>query len=301
MLHEFSPTEIIFASTTLCNLRCAHCFVNRTPLKLDIDAAKSLILSCKKNEKSQIEKIGFSGGEPFLYMEFLTQIINFARSQDFMFDQIMTNGDWWQTENALRAALKSIYDAGYDGKIGVSYDNFHGQKYERIRTFCSCVNDIFGEENLTVQAVADSLLDEKKSDQLEAELNSLCEDFSADIFILPQTFQGNDYHGWQSKKWFKDDFCEGPGNILFVHATGDIAPCCGFANENAELFIGKITDSFEKIMFNAKSNKMVAACFSQGLLSCAKKMEKSGTKFPGTKRTDDICTFCDFICKNSKI
>lgn len=298
MLHEFNPTEIIFASTTLCNLHCAHCFVNRTSLKLNIDDAKSLILSCKQSESSQIDKIGFSGGEPFLYLDFLTEIIKFSREQDFMFDQIMTNGDWWKDEANLRKTLQKIYDAGYDGKIGVSYDNFHAQKFERIQTFCSVVNEIFGEENLAIQAVADPFLDEQKSNQLESELNSLCDDFAADIFILPQTFQADDERGWQSKKWFKEDFCSGPGNIFFVHPTGDIAPCCGFANEDKQLFIGKITDSFEKIMQNARENKMVQTCFSSGLLKRAKEMEKSGAKFPGKGRTSDICTFCDFVCKS---
>lgn len=299
MKHEFVPSEIIFASTTLCNLHCEHCFVNRVPLKLKIEDAKSLILSCKQNKNSQIEKIGFSGGEPFLYLEFLNEIIKFARAQDLMFDQIMTNGDWWKDENDLRETLQKIYDAGYDGKIGISYDNFHAQKFERIKAFCACVNEIFGEENITIQAVADPLLDDEKSDKLEKELNLLCNDFNADIFILPQTFQGTDERGWQSKKWFKDDFCTGPGNILFVQATGDIAPCCGFANENSALFIGKITDSFEKIMQNASSNKMIEECFSTGLLSSAKKMEKLGTEFPCKGRTNDICTFCDFLCKQN--
>lgn len=230
-------------------------------------------------------------------MDFLTEIIKDAREKDFMFDQIMTNGDWWESESGLCAALQKIYDAGYDGKIGVSYDNFHAQKYERIRTFCSCVNKVFGEESISVQAVADPLLDKEKSDRLEEELNSLCEDFAADIYILPQTFQGSDERGWQAKKWFKEDYCAGPGNILFVHATGDIAPCCGFANENRKLFIGRITDSFGEIMRNAAKSEMIQTCFSSGLLQLAKKMEKSGVKFKGTGKTDDICTFCDFACR----
>lgn len=296
MSREFTPTEIIFASTTLCNLHCAHCFVNRAPLKLSIDDAKKLLSSCRQSKSSQIDKVGFSGGEPFMFMDFLVEIIKDAREKNFMFDQIMTNGDWWKSEAELSETLQKVYDAGYDGKIGLSYDNFHAQKYERIRTFCSYINRIFGEGSLAVQAVADPFLDDVKSAELENELNSLYEDFSADIFILPQTFQGLDKRGWQSKRWFKEDFCTGPGNIFFVHPTGDIAPCCGFANENPKLFIGKITDSFDKIMENAEKSKMIRTCFSTGLLALAKKMEKSGAKLPGKGKTDDICTFCDFAC-----
>ena len=137
-------------------------------------------------------------------------------------------------------------------------------------------------------------MDDEKTEKLESELNALGNDFSADIFVLPQTFQSDDKRGWQSKKWFKEDFCEGPGNILFVHADENIAPCCGFANENCALFIGKITDSFDSVMQNAEKNPMIKLCFEKGLSSLIKKLEKE-KKLPG--KTGDICTFCDFIAK----
>ena len=290
----FEPLEIIFASTTACNLHCAHCFVNREPLHLNASDAKNLLASCRNTPGCQIDKVGFSGGEPFLDLAFLTDVITFAREKDFMFDQIMTNGVWWKTEEELTSTLRKIADCGYDGKIGVSYDNFHGQNYEKIRAFCRAVNDVFGEEKINIQAVADPLLNDEDTEKLEGELNALCEDFAADVFILPQTFKGTDERGWQSRKWFKDDYCEGPGQILFVHATGDIAPCCGFANENPALFIGKITDSFGTIMENASTNEMIKHCYDTGLLKLARQIEKSGEKLPGKGKTDDICTFCDY-------
>lgn len=290
----FIPTEIIFASTTLCNLRCAHCFVNRNNISLSAKEAVDFLASCKNSESSRIEKVGFSGGEPFLAMDFLCKVINFSRNNDFMFDQIMTNGVWWKNEDELNKALQKIYDAGYDGKIGISYDNFHGQNYGKIRTFCAAVNKIFGEESISVQAVADPFLDDEKTEKLESELDALGNDFSADIFILPQTFQSEDKRGWKSDEWFKEDFCQGPGNILFVHPDGNIAPCCGFANENCALFIGKITDSFEKVMKNASETPMIRLCFEKGLSSLIPKLEKED-KLPG--KTGDICTFCDFVSK----
>ncbi len=290
----FIPTEIIFASTTLCNLHCAHCFVNRNNISLSAKEAVDFLASCKNSESSRIEKVGFSGGEPFLAMDFLCKVINFSRNNDFMFDQIMTNGVWWKNEDELNKALQKIYDAGYDGKIGISYDNFHGQNYGKTRTFCAAVNKIFGEESISVQAVVDPFLDDEKTEKLESELDALGNDFSADIFILPQTFQSEDKRGWQSDEWFKEDFCQGPGNILFVHPDGNIAPCCGFANENCSLFIGKITDSFENVMKNADKNPMIKLCFEKGLSSLITKLESEG-KLPG--RTEDICTFCDFVSK----
>jgi len=253
---------------------------------------------------TDIYKIGFSGGEPFLNLDFMLDVIKYGYKNEFCFDQIMTNGDWWKTESDLRSTLTKIRNAGYDGKIGLSYDNFHGQDFKRIKTFAAAVNDIFGEESLNVQAVADAELGDKETEILENQLNTLAEDFAAEVFILPQTFQGDDEKGWQSKKWFKEDYCEGPGQILFVHATGDIAPCCGFANENPALFVGNIkTDTFESVMKKASENKMINMCYNTGLLKEAKKMEAESksapTPLPGTGRTDDICTFCDFVCKKT--
>lgn len=280
----FEPTEIIFSSTSACNLHCDHCFVSRNPQKLSIEDAKNFISSCKKAPNSQIQKIGFSGGEPFLYFEFLLEITKFTIEQDLLFDQIMTNGDWWKTEEDLNEKLQALYNAGYDGKFGVSYDEFHGQTPQRMTTFISSVQKIFGNDSVNIQSVGNSL-------PLEVETT---------IYTLPQTFQSEDEHAWKAKKWFKDDYCEGPGNIFYVHSNGNIAPCCGFANENPELFIGKITDSFETIMNNAKNNKLVKICFETGLgkyrHQIKKQMHHTGKKFPG--KCNDICSFCDYVCKN---
>jgi len=288
---NFNPTEIIFSATTLCNLHCNHCFVSRQDKKIQIEAAKKFIQSCKN---TSIEKIGFTGGEPFLYFDFILEITKVALENDFLFDQIMTNGDWWKSEEELTEKLQTLYDAGYDGHIGLSWDNFHGQNKERMITFIKKVQSIFGNDSINIQYVDDN----GKGISLE-EIKSTCPEIS--VFQLPQTFPSNDSRAWKSKKWFKEDFCTGPGNVLYVHTNGNIAPCCGFANENSKLFIGNINNTFEEIMGNASKNEMIQLCFTKGLSSKIKEVKKylKQKKSPLAKcKTDDICSFCDFICKN---
>lgn len=258
----FAPDEIIFASTTACNLHCEHCFVNRTPHKLDIEHSVAFLRDCAAG--GRIKRVGFSGGEPFLYMDFLLALIKETVKLDLLFDQIMTNGDWWKDETELNTTLKSLYDAGYDGKIGLSWDSYHGQTQERMEKFISAVQNLFGEASVNIQAVDKD---------------------------LPRTYPSEDPRAWQAKRWFREDYCQGPGNIFYVHTDGNIAPCCGFANENPALFIGTITDSFETIMKNAAENKMVQLCFTKGL-SRYRRLKK----FPG--KTQDICSFCDYVCKD---
>lgn len=288
----FFPTEIIFSATTLCNLHCSHCFVNRISQKLEISDAKNFIQSCidydlktlESEKLGKIEKIGFSGGEPFLYLDFLCQISKFCVEKDLMFDQIITNGDWWKDEDDLSQKLKILYDSGYDGNISVSYDIFHAQKKERIEKFIKIAQDFFGEDSVNVQTVKSSFLLENLNVNVKT-------------FYLPQTFPSENQNAWRAKRWFKDDFCEGPGQILFIHPNGNIAPCCGFANENQKLFIGNIKQSFEQVIKNAKNNKLLDIAYNIGFAKHRKELKKNKIIFPG--KTDDICTFCDFVCKNN--
>ena len=282
----FNPTQIIFSATTACNLKCEHCYVNRALLKIEIEQAVNFLKNCVKDggkitqdgiKLPVIEKIGFSGGEPFLYMDFLLELTRATIEQDLLFDQIMTNGDWWKDEADLKETLQSLYDAGYDGKFGLSWDEYHGQNKERMLTFIKTVQEIFGEDSINIQRVSPVI------EPVETATN-------IPVYTLPRTYPAEDPRAWKSRRWFKEDYCQGPGNIFYVHANGNIAPCCGFANENPALFIGTITDSLETIMKKAAAVKMVQLCFTNGLSHY-----RRFKKFPG--KTSDICSFCDYVCK----
>lgn len=326
--HGFYPTEIIFSATNACNLHCEHCFVGRNPHKLEIKDAISLIENCvqyggqpdsKGNPLPVLERVGFSGGEPFLYMDFLLQITKACLDHDLLFDQIMTNGDWWKDESELCEKLQTLYDAGYDGKIGLSWDSYHGQKTTRMQTFITKVQEIFGPTSINIQTVSDKNTVGEASPSLQpedglalppqtggktAELftprNAPLYPNDIPVYRLNRTFTSEDSRAWQTKHWFKDDYCEGPGQILYVHANGNIAPCCGFANENPALFIGTIHDSLETIMQKAATNPMIKICYQEGLAHYRKKELKKSLrakkqKLPG--KCGDICSFCDFVCK----
>lgn len=318
----FKPTEIIFAATSACNLKCQHCFVSQNPNKLNIESAVNFIADCKNycdSEKNitglQIEKIGFSGGEPFLYLDFLCSLIKAAVEKDFMFDRLMTNGVWWNSEEDLNAKLNAIYEAGFDGKIGLSWDIFHNQDFSKIITFISAVHKIFGANAVEIQSVI------KNNDNFEELIYRLANQLKCSvekninkktgkgIYLLqndsvylpiyrePQTFQCTEKDAWQAKKWFKDDYCQGPGNILYVHADGNIAPCCGFANEEKPLFIGNINMTFEEVINQANENQLVQDCYNTGLEKIRKSKEiKSLLKVEKLGKTDDLCTFCQYLC-----
>ena len=299
---SFYPEEIIFSATEACNLHCPHCFVPRNPNRLSIDDAINFINSTIEYSKTHedsptISKIGFSGGEPFLYFDFIVSITNHVIEKDLMFDQIMTNGDWWKDKDELEQKLQVLYEAGYDGKIGLSWDIFHNQKTERIITFIETVLNIFGNDSINIQTVVpNKALFKKNNNDYYIDKKNVVKEYNLSIYELPQCFPESSNLAWDNKKWFIEDYCQGPGNILYIHPTGNIAPCCGFANEDEGLFIGTIKDSYETVLNNAKSNKMVSLCYEKGLSNYKDELINKGEKLPGV--CNDICSFCDYVCKH---
>src|SRR5438128_12573183 len=88
----FRPNYLSFAGTDQCNLACPHCCV---PIewtdRLEIGVALQFL---EDAHHEGIEVLGFTGGEPFLYPEFLIAVMRRAAELGFRFDKVMTNGVW---------------------------------------------------------------------------------------------------------------------------------------------------------------------------------------------------------------
>jgi len=136
----FKPEEIIFAPTAECNLACAHCRVKRISQRLPAEEAIKFL---KSGRLHGIEKVGFSGGEPFLRPDFLCEVSRAAVEQEMTFDRLMTNGVWFESPKDLKATLAALHEAGFDGTFGVSVDAYHAQDLSRLSIFFRAVFSIW--------------------------------------------------------------------------------------------------------------------------------------------------------------
>src|SRR5439155_22939852 len=120
----FRPNYLSFAGTYQCNLTCPHCCV---PIewtdRLEIAAA---IRFLEAAHRYGIGILGFTGGEPFLYPEFLVALCRRGAALGFRFDKIVTNGVWFVDAKDLSRTLKRLAKTGFAGRIGLSVDKFHG-------------------------------------------------------------------------------------------------------------------------------------------------------------------------------
>lgn len=320
----FNPEEVIFAPTGRCNLHCSHCRVNRGPAELAAADSIRFLDSCVEGG---IERVGFSGGEPFLRLDFLVDVSKAAVERGLYFDRLMTNGDWWPDEQSLRSNLAAVYAAGFDGIIGLSYDSYHGQSPERVAAFMRAVFDTWGRKDaveiLSVIADDDKAFiadlasiaqliggrveySEEQRGEPERIVDSVWsardasspDDGSGLIINIVRSPRSRSAEegAWTAASWFVDDYCAGPGNVFYVHPDGSIAVCCGFANENDDLIIGTIADTYDTLMKAAAARPKVCDCYDTGLATVRKKLEASGVRFPG--KTDDMCFFCDYVSKH---
>jgi MoaA/NifB/PqqE/SkfB family radical SAM enzyme len=330
--HEpFTPREIIFAPTGLCNLACPHCRVDRArgrrsgEAPLSLEEALTFIDDCLSCG-IEIERIGFSGGEPFLEPIFLQGIIAHTVERELLFDRLMTNGDWWEGNEQLENTLRDIYDSGFDGTLGISYDDWHEQDSRRMETFIRKVREVESSASIELFAVRnrDGSSPIKRYQDLASGLGADLEwyesenrgtiggDWNISVTLSPcsdagaaSTDQGSTRSSaswssaaWSDDDWFIDDWCEGPGNVFYVHPDGMVSVCCGFANEKKELIPGRVSDGAKALLERARSMPMVHACYVQGLGSIRVQMEKEGALPPG--KTKDMCLFCHWLCDTTK-
>ena len=318
----FHPEEVIFAPTGRCNLKCAHCRVSRPDATLDAEAAIAFLEDC---QAGGIERVGFSGGEPFLEPDFLCAVSEAAVDLGMLFDRLMTNGVWFPDEPALRETLGRVAASGFDGKLGLSVDTWHGQPEDRLLAFVRAAFEAFGRKDcidiLSVKAPDEgpalarlgalakafggkllleggepSAIRDPAFDARRATGEDLPEALSIDIWRFPYSASAEE-DAWKDSRWFEDDFCEGPGNVLYVHPDGRIAACCGFANENAGLILGRLgEDDFDSVMERAAASPHIKACYETGLGSIRQCLEAEGYIFPG--KTADQCFFCDWAFRN---
>lgn len=351
----FYPEEVIFCPTNRCNLHCGHCTVTRWKDELTAEQAVAFLEdiyswrkekpSSRKYSENVIEKasenpadetnvgetnvcedpfyVGFSGGEPCLDIDFICTVCEKAVNLDFYFDRITTNGQWWKTEAELEEKLGRIYEYGFDGKFGLSWDSFHGGDKVKLMTFARNVCEIFGPSSLDILSVINPVSENNDGDFFSA-MEEMADDFGGElineldekngkgqmhitfddgsyitIYRFPESYREYDSRAWKNSSWFTDDFCQSTGNVFYVHSNGLVAPCCGFANESEKLFLGKVTEGAATLMKNARNSKVVELCFCHGLEKFRKELEQKGTVLPGV--TDDLCTFCDYICNRELI
>jgi pyruvate-formate lyase-activating enzyme len=308
--HTFRPSYLSFAGTYQCNLTCPHCCVPiEWPERLEIDVALRFLDDAHRHG---ITVLGFTGGEPFLYPEFLLAVTGRAAGLGFRFDKIMTNGVWHRDLHHLEAVLGHLKTAGFTGKLGLSVDKFHGMQTARLAEFCAAARRIFDRDNIVSASYAS-----RRPDLGLEPIHVLAKELAAVVqwsetlgrYLLvsdqlTMTLNWNHlapveraerFDGAWDGNWFQEDYCEGPGQALIVNPRGEVKPCCGFASDLDQLTIGDIhKDTVAQIVRRARRHPYVGKVFREGLTAIRDEiMARDPDSLPGA--TANHCFFCWYV------
>ena len=303
----FRPNYLSFAGTYQCNLACPHCCVPiEWPDRLDIDVALRFLDDA---HRYGIGILGFTGGEPFLYPEFMIALTRRAAELGFRFDKIVTNGVWFHDDRHLQETLGRLNDAGYKGKLGLSVDKFHGIRTADLAKFCRAARAEFGRDNVVslsyasrrpdvglgpVQALASELDAVIDWSELLGRYLLVSREMTMVLnwnHLAPVERAENLDGAWDGI-WFEEDYCEGPGQALIVNPKGEVKPCCGFASDLDQLTIGNIhSDSVARIVRRARKHPYVGKVFREGLSAIRNELlQRDPSALPG--KTSNHCYFC---------
>jgi pyruvate-formate lyase-activating enzyme len=306
----FRPDYLMLCASYQCNLSCPHCCVPiEWPDRLAIDAA---IRFLEDAHAHGIRTLGFTGGEPFLYPEFLHAVCRRAAPLGFRFDKVMTNAVWYRDAAHLEEVLGGLAAAGFAGKIGLSVDKFHGIHTARVAEFCRTARRIFGRDSVLSLSYASRRPDQglEPVRALAAELGAVVEwsDVLGRYLLvsddLTMTLNWNHLApveraerltgGWDGE-WFAEDYCEGPGQALIVTPRGEVKPCCGYASDLDQLTIGNIYhDTVATIIERARAHPYVGKVFRDGLTAIRDEiLSRDPEALPGA--TSNHCFFCWYV------
>ena len=306
----FRPNYLSFAGTYQCNLTCPHCCV---PIewqdRLPIPTALRFL---EDAHAYGIGILGFTGGEPFLYPEFVHTLCRRAAELGLRFDKIVTNGVWFTDGAHLHKVLAELNDAGFTGKLGLSVDKFHGIRTEALVEFCRAARAVFRHDHILSLSYAS-----RRQDQGLEPIGALAEALGGEVewsdllgrylLVTPElTITLNWNHlapveraerltgGWDGT-WFQEDYCEGPGQALIVNPRGEVKPCCGFASDLDQLTIGNIhTDTVATIVRRARRHPYVGKVFREGLTAIRDEiLARDPEALPG--KTSNHCFFCWYV------
>jgi hypothetical protein len=303
----FRPNYLSFAGTYQCNLTCTHCCVPiEWPDRLDTATALRFL---EDAHAYGIGILGFTGGEPFLYPEFMHALCRRAAELGFRFDKIVTNGVWFTDSKHLESELRKLAESGFTGKLGLSVDKFHGIRTSLLAEFCRTARRIFARDTVLSLSYASRRPEVglEPVHRLAQELDAVVEWsplLGRFLMVSPElTMPLNWNHlapveraenlaGAWDGTWFQEDYCEGPGQALIVNPRGDVKPCCGFASDLDQLTIGNIyRDNVARIVRRGRRHPYVGKVFRKGLTAIRDEILARDPKaLPGA--TSNHCYFC---------
>lgn len=300
-MRNYAIVGLIYSQA--CPLSCNFCCHTKEVVghgKFSPDLVTPFLLDFSK--RPEVIRIAFSGGDPFLFLPDILEIMSRLRSEGVTQPFHMVTSGYWATDlKACEKVLSELSALGMDA-LDVSYDTEHARfvprdRIDNISTACHALGiklEIFGNFWNSAERVEDLLPNLKKFDKMYSNL-------VMPIGAARVHFKGPRYQIPEEKKYA----CGKPGVYdVAIYPDGTVYPCCsGGFNKEAKLECGNVfSDSAEDILRAVFTNFHARIAKEIGFDKLYKYAELVNpelfSRLPKFSDVDSVCEICRDINSN---
>ena len=280
-----------------CDASCAHCAVSSSPTEARVMSnsdIKKIIDGAFLDGKKP--SIGLSGGEAFLYLADLLEIVAHAVQKGGRVS-VNTNCHWAQDMAEARRIVRLVKKAGVH-KLVASTDTFH-KKYIDDQCVIHAVNAcIEAHLEIEIQYVATRKTErmfefiEKHADDL---VNITCRE-------IPCHPVGRAEKMKRSALILRSKLPKGtcPNAVLSVSADGRYIPCCNTAGHLKALQMGTIAEDQQVVARRYAHSPVMRKLWEKGPISFVASAQAAGF-VPQPLGYVDQCHLCHDLFKDTEI
>lgn len=275
--------------TNKCDISCGMCcegHINNS----DMPSSKILNFLMTLDEGTPIENIAITGGEPFLKIGLMEEIIKISKKHNKN-TSVITNANWCVSFDNTYEVLSKLKSLGL-GSIGISYDEFH-QKYvgvEKIRNILKVCEKLKLRTNIQICITKDSdiglLLNPLKGELDKAIINFI---YCMDVGRAKENIQNCQLI---YKEYDETILCQKGGSLL-IGNDGKVFPCCSPIAYNLDIDLGNISElnTIQKVLKQINNNVFLLMLRNYGFKYFLDKAKILNITLP-----EEIVSPCD-ICE----
>jgi MoaA/NifB/PqqE/SkfB family radical SAM enzyme len=305
LYHNFKLATFII--TYKCPISCPMCFFASGPDRKEVLPRELALKVLEESHELEIEAIGIAGGEPFLNMRLMRELIEKAASFK-MTIIVVTNAYWATSTKAALHKLSGLKELGLQ-RLQISLDDQHQQfiPIERVANAARAATELGFED---IKILGSSIGNSEKFKFQLVYLEKFLGLPTNDMDLIDRARTSHQYY--EDKAQVRYAFADleqadrlglpvkRPGDCLsemMLDVNGDIYPCCNN-------FVGRIgnayQNSFREMVERLPLNQYFRIIKEEGPFELARYLDRrQGTRF-SQGRYGNWCELCAQVFQNER-
>lgn len=292
-----------FIITYRCPISCPMCFFACGPDRKEVMFKDLALKTLDELNELKIQTIGITGGEPFLELDLMSELIKKAASYG-MTIIVVTNAYWGISEDIAFSKLNGLRSLGLSW-IQISLDDQHQQfiPIERVANVLKAAFKLDFEDIKLIGTSKGNTENFKYQLFYLQEVLGICLD---EVDIIDRSRISHQYFEYPEQKRYSIEELENnlpmekPGDCLselMIDVNGDLYPCCNN-------FIGRIgnvsVNNLPSIIESLKFNKYFSMIKQDGPFKLARYLDETLNTTFSNERYGNWCELCGRIFQNKR-